>query len=611
MNFLYPAFLLGALAIAIPIALHLLRRDVAPDLPFTAVRLLKKSPVERSRRRRLRDILLLAARVAALLLLAVAFARPFAPASASAMQALRIVAIDTSFSMTAPGRFDRAVALAAAAIDEAGFGERVALLAFDERATVLSPPGAAADARTALRAVRPGSGATRFASAITKASELATDGVARLVLISDLQRAGWEGQSRIPVPASLTVEARDAGVPLANAAIVGARVDAQGVVASVRNASGAERNGTVVLTRDGAELARATYMAAAHTTVDVFVFWTPVAGGVTLSILDDDGFAADDTRHLIVGAPASAAVLVVTSPDATGFYLQRALEAAQEDGTDLQPRLVTAAQIAGGRAQAIASHRAVVLLSTRTLDRPAREAITAFVRGGGGLLVAAAPDVDPGVVAGMFDWNASRFAADTGPRDASLTATDSRHPIFRPFGGLAANLGQVRFTRAWRVAPEGWHVAAHFDDGSPAVLERPEGQGRVVLFASDLDRRWNDFPLHPSFVPFVVESIRHVAARRTERDHFVVGRVPAGFVASPGIHRLASGRLVAVNVDPRESATGGMTPDEFAAMLEPVQQASSQQTAREEQTESRQNLWQFGILLMIVTLVAESFVGRA
>ena len=78
MSFLFPAFLVAALAVALPIALHLLRRDVAPDLPFTAVRLLKKSPVERSRRRRLRDLLLLAARVAALVLLALAFARPFA-----------------------------------------------------------------------------------------------------------------------------------------------------------------------------------------------------------------------------------------------------------------------------------------------------------------------------------------------------------------------------------------------------------------------------------------------------------------------------------------------------------------------------------------------------
>ncbi|HEV3484506.1 MAG TPA: BatA domain-containing protein, partial [Vicinamibacterales bacterium] len=77
MNFLYPAFLLGALAIAVPVVLHLLRRDVAPEVPFSAVRLLRQSPIEQSRRRRLRDLFLLAARTAALLLLAAAFARPY------------------------------------------------------------------------------------------------------------------------------------------------------------------------------------------------------------------------------------------------------------------------------------------------------------------------------------------------------------------------------------------------------------------------------------------------------------------------------------------------------------------------------------------------------
>jgi len=48
MSFLYPAFLIGGLAIAVPIVLHLLRRDVAPELPFSAVHLLHKTPIERS-----------------------------------------------------------------------------------------------------------------------------------------------------------------------------------------------------------------------------------------------------------------------------------------------------------------------------------------------------------------------------------------------------------------------------------------------------------------------------------------------------------------------------------------------------------------------------------
>ena len=118
MSFLYPAFLIGALAIAIPIVLHLLRRDVAPEVPFT--RRAPAAPLagRATRRRRLRDLLLLAARVAALLLLAAAFARPYLAAAAGAPP-LRIVAVDRSFSMGAPGRFERAQALARAAIDAA------------------------------------------------------------------------------------------------------------------------------------------------------------------------------------------------------------------------------------------------------------------------------------------------------------------------------------------------------------------------------------------------------------------------------------------------------------------------------------------------------------
>src|SRR5690242_9673987 len=127
MNFLYPAFLIGGLAIAVPIVLHFLRRDVAPPVPFTAVRLLRKSPVARSRRRQLRDLLLLIARVAALLLLAAAFARPYIIGAARGAT-LRIVAIDRSYSMNAPGHFTHALAVARAAVAETPRSDRVAVI---------------------------------------------------------------------------------------------------------------------------------------------------------------------------------------------------------------------------------------------------------------------------------------------------------------------------------------------------------------------------------------------------------------------------------------------------------------------------------------------------
>ena len=66
LGLLAPLFLLGSLAVAIPIALHLLRQRADPVQPFSAVQLLQHSRVEQARRRHLRDILLLALRAAAL-----------------------------------------------------------------------------------------------------------------------------------------------------------------------------------------------------------------------------------------------------------------------------------------------------------------------------------------------------------------------------------------------------------------------------------------------------------------------------------------------------------------------------------------------------------------
>ncbi len=140
MSFLYPAFLLGALAAAVPIVLHLIKREAAPEVRFSAVRLLRRAPTEQSRWQRLREWLLLAARVAAVLLLALAFARPYLAAQAGPGSTVTIVAVDTSLSMGAPGRFDRARALARTAVEEAPAGSFVGLLSFDDRPALIVEP---------------------------------------------------------------------------------------------------------------------------------------------------------------------------------------------------------------------------------------------------------------------------------------------------------------------------------------------------------------------------------------------------------------------------------------------------------------------------------------
>jgi hypothetical protein len=610
MAFLYPAFLVGALAIALPIVLHLLRRDAAPDVPFSAVRLLHRSPIERSRRRRLRDILLLAARIAALMLLATAFARPYLT-GATAGSTLRIVAVDRSFSMGTPDRFSHALSLARAAIDEASAGDRVCLIAFDDRAEVIAAPAGPGNARAALTALKPGFGATRFAPVIAQALEIAAGDPVRVIMITDLQRNGWEDEQPLTVPAGMQVEVRDAGAPPPNAAVTQVRVEADRVIASVANSSRSAVEGVARIRIDGRELASAPFRAPADGTIDVQIpYRSGNRGALAVAIDDPQGYPADNVRFALLDPPAATHVLLAADAAAAqpGLYFSRALEAAQEHAIDVRP--VSGAEIATLSAAAAKEPIVLTVLSTRGLNGRARENTAAFVRDGGGLLVFAGNDVEPAVIASLA--GAPDLRASARQETLTLSLSDVRHPVFRPFGPLAANLGQIRFDRSWRVVANGWDVAARFTDGSPALLEREVDRGRVLLFASDVDRQWNDFPLHPAFVPFVVEAVRHAARSATREREYLVGNAPAGVPRDPGIHQTPGGRTVAVNVDPRESGAARLTPGEFADMLTPTSEAAppGRQASGARHAEARQSLWQYGLVLMLVVLVVESVIGR-
>ena len=615
MSFLYPAFLAGALAIAIPIVLHFLRRDVAPEVPFSAVRLLQRSPIERSHRRRLRDLLLLAARVAALLLLAAAFARPYVAGAASAVAPVRIVAIDRSFSMGAPGQFERALDLARTAIGEAGIAERVAAVAFDERVDVLATPGSPAEARAALAGLSAGFSGTRYAPLLARAIELADGAPARLVVITDLQRSGWEADDRPALPASMQMDVRDVGAPPGNLAVTAVRVERDRLVATIRNAGRAPVTGTLHVAREGGEVASAPYMVQAETTVDAAIAYHAAASGsLVVSVDDPSGYPADNSRYVLLDPPPRSTALVITTTGSggSGFYLIRALAAAADDSeaaAPIDPKVLAGQAFSAMSPEDVSGYRAIVLLSTRGLDRHARDLLNGFVTRGGGLFIVASADVEPALLSTIFDWKPP-LGAVAGVGNVALAATDLRHPIFRPFGALAANLGQVRFARVWRVGAEGWDVAARFTDGSPALLERREGQGRVVLFASDVDRRWSEFPLNPSFVPFAVETVRYVSGARSVAREFVVAHAPEGAGTKPGIYGAAD-RAIVVNVDPHESGTARVTAAEFGDLVDHVQTVP-RDTARlgAEQVEARQSYWRYGLLLMIGVLVAESFVGR-
>lgn len=102
MNFLYPSFLFGLLAVSVPIAIHLFNFRRTRRVFFTNVALLRTVQTETKSFRRLKHWLILACRCLFLVCLVLAFAQPFIPSKNKmglSRQGITSFYVDNSYSM--------------------------------------------------------------------------------------------------------------------------------------------------------------------------------------------------------------------------------------------------------------------------------------------------------------------------------------------------------------------------------------------------------------------------------------------------------------------------------------------------------------------------------
>ena len=224
---------------------------------------------------------------------------------------------------------------------------------------------------------------------------------------------------------------------------------------------------------------------------------------------------------------------------------------------------------------------AVLLLSTRGLERRGREAAGAYARSGGGMLIAAGADVDGDVVADVLGAG-STLQRRHRDRARSRSRARWRRPTcgIPCFSAFARERGDARAGDVSERGADRRHRAARrwraSRPATTALIECPAGDGRALVLASDLDNRWNDFPLHATFVPFLHEVVRYLASARAHavglsRRRRAGGRRSERRASSrstdAGASRPAAPRAIAVNVDPREADPARMSADEFQSAV--------------------------------------------
>src|SRR4051812_6940057 len=142
LSLLYPLALLGALATAAPLWLHLRRKTETNLVRFSAVRFLEDQPQPRRSPLRLRDLLLFALRVLALALLVAAFAWPYRhSADQAVVRESRVYVLDNTLSHQADGGFARDRDRIIEETTRAGTGVQIAVIELTSQPRVIASFG--------------------------------------------------------------------------------------------------------------------------------------------------------------------------------------------------------------------------------------------------------------------------------------------------------------------------------------------------------------------------------------------------------------------------------------------------------------------------------------
>lgn len=543
MSFLAPLFLVGLAAVAVPIIVHLIQRERRNMIEFPSLMFVQRIPYESVERRRIHNWPLLLLRLAALMAIVAAFARPFVgmdPVAAAATGDREVVILlDRSASMGYGDRWTRAQAEATRIIDSLGGGDRATLVLFDdnpeETVRATSDRGTL---RAAVGNATVSSGATRFAPALRLAqSRLGMSGSARkdAFLISDFQRSGWARQEDIQLPEGATITpvaiTNEAPESVAVTSVVMAREPFSGaervtVTAALANrGAGAVTGLNVALEIDGRVVERKDVALEPGASAAVAFEPITVAESHVQGVIraGTDQLPKDNEFYFVLSPSRPVPVLVVQGEEAAasaGLYLKTALDLGAE------PAFQTETVVATRMTPAMLEGRSVVIVNDAALSTATAELLAGFVERGGGVLLVLGERSPAGgdwrLLPGSLSAPVERLTLSGG----TLGFLDYSHPVFDDFkdprNGSFAGMRFLKY-RGLRPAADD-RVLARFDDGAAAMVERRVGSGRVVALASTLDGSWNDVPRHAMYLPLMHELTAYLAQYEVPAAWQTVGR---------------------------------------------------------------------------------------
>ena len=664
MGFLSPWFLGGLAALGLPVYIHLLRQYKQTPMPFSSLMFFERRTQSSIKHRRLKYLLLFALRCLFILLLVLAFSRPFVRSSVAASMTSGkrvVIALDNSFSMRQDDRFSRAKADALSAVNSLGDGDRGQVITFGGAAKLLTEmTGDKAALRAAVQSIEPGDDASSYSELARVLRSTAESVKANITaeVFTDDQKSSWPASfadARLDPGTKLELHSyADKFIPNFTVESVDAprRVfDTKKVrtLATIAGFNTQDSTRTVTLVANGKTLESKQVKVPANGRATAEFLTLDAPYGVTkceVRIDSADAFPNDDKWLFAVErSDPKPALLVHTASDINSpIYIRTALEAATEAAFTIDaqtPEQATGAQLS--------KYAFVILSDTGPLPQRLDEEINRYVQNGGSVLISLGKNSVAGAklpAAGIQILQVHTLNVDH-ERPLTVSQVDNSYPSF----GSGQNWGGVEFVQMVKLTvPQDadTRIAARLSDGSPLFIDRKAGEGHVLVFASALDNVANNLPLQPVWLPFIEQTTHEMGGIGMARANYRVGsyvdlrtvkekNVPVEIIGPDGKRvmslsesakattfqfptqgyydiRRANGReeMAAVNPDRRESDFTQLNPDTLNLWkntgVGTFSGTAASSAGNKDQEPSE--LWWWVVALLALMAIAETVVGN-
>ena len=547
LNFSSPLFLFGLLGISIPILIHLLTRRQQKQIRFSAVYLLAQSQKRSIRKSRPNRLLLLLARCLAIALFSMALANPLfsfrqSEAFLSASPSSIVFILDDSYSMGIRAKdktlFDSALEYISKGLEKSADNSEFSLILASSPARVEQDWTSDKSTMTSkLEEQVVSYRTTHIGDAVDKAIKLlesAKQKNKQILLLTDLDKNGWQEETFFGVSAPYPIQVLNFAQLQSNSnegMVQSIQVSQEfltrsrllRVKAEVKNFSTTVNRTPLSLFLEG-KLVKEEILdiPPGQTLVQEFSYPLrknqPLNGKIQIS---DDTLPADNSRYFPFHPSQNIQVLVVDGDPKTishqseSFYLEHALNPFSVSLSHIDPTVSTLAKLP---LRNLSDFSVVILANVRELPPGYELELEKFVLNGGALLLGMGDQVNPKYFnERLGNLLPVRLESQYQVEEEALhlLLKKSTHPVMQVFSPKALEeMRGINFYSIYTVQAredKKFKVGTWFSNQHPAVIESEVGKGIVVLFLSSLDRDWNDFPIQPTYLPWVQRWTQYAA----------------------------------------------------------------------------------------------------